>query len=232
MKQNYLKLMLKNLFLLFILIGFIAPVSAQKEALIGKDLTISLGAGKNRFFENEIFELAAPIELPLKVNLGINKRMEAGAEYQPIIFNNRSAIDLAARDSNKNQFSGSMHSANVNFQYSLQNNYRFNGYIQLSGGYTFLHTKHYKFGELNEVIGNGYNWSATGGLRYQLGNTNDDVFNWFFDFGLAYTRFNIDVTDSRIDGISLASDDKTWKDLNFGSVDVIIQIGYRFRFKR
>lgn len=224
--------MIKNLLLFFLFIGLSGPSIAQNEALLGKDLTISLGAGKNRFFESEIFDLAAPIELPLKINVGINKRMEAGVEYQPIIFNNRSAIDLAARDSNRNQFAGSMHSANANFQYSLQNNYRLNGYIQLSGGYTYLHTKHWTFGELNEVIGTGYNWSATGGLRYQLGNTNNDVFNWFFDFALAYTRFNLDITDSRIDGVSLPKDDKTWNDLKFGSIDVIIQIGYRFRFKK
>ena len=106
-----------------------------------------------------------------------------------------------------------------------------NGYFQLNGGYSALHKKQWINGEINELIGEGYNWSLAGGLRYQLGNMYDDVFPWFFDFSLAYTRFNIQVDKYAIGGILQPKNEQSWSDIKFGSIDAVMRIGYRLRFK-
>lgn len=210
---------------------FVNGTFAQDESLLGKDLTISLGATKNRFFEDDQFRVAVPIELPLLINYGVNKKIEFGVEVSPMIFNDRSNFDFNGIDSLRNHFGGFMQNYNGVLQYSVNNNYRFNGYMQATGGYSYLHKKQWIRGTLNELIGSGYNFSFGGGLRYQMGNMYDDVFPWFFDFSVNYTRYNLEISDYKIKGEQQPKSDNAWNDLKFGSIDVSFRIGYRFRKK-
>lgn len=227
---------MKNLILLIVFFSCFYGYSQNKdESLKGKDITFSIGAGKNRFLEKEEdgeFLISAPIELPISMNIGISKKVEIGAEWAPIIFNDKSSYNFEGYDSTKNKFGGYLQSMNLNLLYSLNNNYRMNGYLQLNGGYSSLHKKQFISGKLNELVGEGYNWSLGGGLRYQLGNMYDDVFPWFFDFSLVYTRFNIQIDKYAINNVIQAKTESSWNDLKFGSIDVVIRIGYRIRFKQ
>tara|TARA_B100001778_G_C18487151_1_gene583254 strand:+ start:234 stop:914 length:681 start_codon:yes stop_codon:yes gene_type:complete len=226
---------LKNIVVLILILTSLSGYTQQKdESLKGKDITFSIGAGKNKFFEKqnqEEFLIAAPIELPINFNIGLSKKIEIGAEWTPIVFNDKSPYNFDGYDSTMNKFGGHLQSMNFNIQYSLNNNYRMNGYIQLNGGYSALHKKQWVSGDLTELVGEGYNWSLAGGLRYQLGNMYDDVFPWFFDFSLAYTRFNIQIDKYAIDGVIQPEGERSWNDLKFGSIDVVMRIGYRLRFK-
>ena len=226
---------MKNIVILILILTSLSGYTQQKdESLKGKDITFSIGAGKNKFFEKqnqEEFLIAAPIELPINFNVGLSKKIEIGAEWTPIVFNDKSPYNFDGYDSTMNKFGGHLQSMNFNLQYSLNNNYRMNGYVQLNGGYSALHKKQWVSGDLNELIGEGYNWSLAGGLRYQLGNMYDDVFPWFFDFSLAYTRFNIKIDKYAINGDLQPNGESSWNDLKFGSIDVVMKIGYRFRFK-
>ena len=103
--------------------------------------------------------------------------------------------------------------------------------MQAGGGYTLLHKKQLIIGDLNELIGDGYSYSFGGGLRYQLGNEYNDVYPWFFDFSLVYTRFNFLISEYTINGETQPASNKSWTPLNFGSIDVILRLGYRFRKK-
>lgn len=219
----------KHLIYLLILISSVS--FGQEKSLLAKDVTISLGAGKNKFFEKREFAVAVPIELPSTIIVGLNNQFEFGIEYAPILFNDRSSSDFQGLDSTRNHFGGNLQSFNAILQYSLNNNYRFNGYLQATGGYSMLHKKRWIVGDLNEVIGEGHNWSIGCGARYQLGNMYDDVFPWFFDFSLVYTRYNIEITDFLIENIQQPKVNSTWDPLNFGAVDVVLRIGYRFRKK-
>lgn len=214
----------------FLTLNFFDAYS-QDESLLGKDFTISIGATKNRFFEDREFEVAVPIELPILFNFAINKHFEIGLEASPMIFNDRSNFDFNGIDSLRNHFGGFMQNYNGLVQYSLNNNYRFNGYAQAGYGYSFLHKKQWIRGDLSEVIGNGTNWSIGGGLRYQMGNMYDDVFPWFFDFSLAYTKYNLVISNYKVNGEQQPKTSNTWDDLKFGSIDVTFRIGYRFRSK-
>lgn len=226
---------MKNIVVLILILTSLSGYAQQKdESLKGKDITFSIGAGKNKFFEKqnqEEFLIAAPIELPINFNIGLSKKIEIGAEWTPIVFNDKSPYNFDGYDSTMNKFGGHLQSMNFNIQYSLNNNYRMNGYIQLNGGYSALHKKQWVSGDLTELFGEGYNWSLAGGLRYQLGNMYDDVFPWFFDFSLAYTRFNIQIDKYAIDGVIQPEGERSWNDLKFGSIDVVMRIGYRLRFK-
>ncbi len=226
---------MKNIVVLILILTSLSGYTQQKdESLKGKDITFSIGAGKNKFFEKqnqEEFLIAAPIELPINFNIGLSKKIEIGAEWTPIVFNDKSPYNFDGYDSTMNKFGGHLQSMNFNIQYSLNNNYRMNGYIQLNGGYSALHKKQWVSGDLTELVGEGYNWSLAGGLRYQLGNMYDDVFPWFFDFSLAYTRFNIQIDKYAIDGVIQPEGERSWNDLKFGSIDVVMRIGYRLRFK-
>ena len=227
---------MKNLILLIVFFScFYGYAQNKDESLKGKDITFSIGAGKNRFLENEEdgeFLIAAPLEIPLNMNIGLSKKIEIGAEWSPIIFNDKSIYNFDGYDSTINKFRGNLQSMNLNIQYSLNNNYRMNGYLQLNGGYSYLHKKQLISGDLNELVGEGYNWSFGGGLRYQLGNMYDDVFPWFFDFSLVYTRFNINISEYAIDDVSQPKDESSWNDLKFGSIDVVMRFGYRIRYKK
>jgi len=221
--------------LILILTSLSGYTQQKDESLKGKDITFSIGAGKNKFFEKqnqEEFLIAAPIELPINFNVGLSKKIEIGAEWTPIVFNDKSPYNFDGYDSTMNKFGGHLQSMNFNIQYSLNNNYRMNGYVQLNGGYSALHKKQWISGVLNELVGEGYNWSLAGGLRYQLGNMYDDVFPWFFDFSLAYTRFNIQIDKYAISGVLQPTGESSWNDLKFGSIDVVMRIGYRFRLKK
>ena len=227
---------MKNIVIIILILTSLSGYTQQKdESLKGKDITFSIGAGKNKFFEKqnqEEFLIAAPIELPINFNVGLSKKIEIGAEWTPIVFNDKSPYNFDGYDSTMNKFGGHLQSMNFNIQYSLNNNYRMNGYVQLNGGYSALHKKQSISGDLNELVGEGYNWSLAGGLRYQLGNMYDDVFPWFFDFSLAYTRFNIQIDKYAINNILQPPGESSWNDLKFGSIDVVMRIGYRFRFKK
>lgn len=235
--ENYFSFkQLKNYFILILIFLSLQSFGQFKdEALWGSDVTFSIGAGKNKFLEKEQdaqFSLAAPIELPVSINFGLSKKIEMGAEYSPIIFNDRSPYNFSGYDSTKNQFKGHLQSVNLNFQYSLNNHYRMNQYFQLNGGYSSLYKKQWIAGDLNELIGQGYNWSIAGGIRYQLGNMFDDVFPWYFDFSLAYTRMNIKISKYSIDNVIQSRQESSWNDLKFGSIDAVMRIGYRIRFKK
>ena len=219
------------IFNIFLFATLISIGQQNDESLIAKDLTISIGAGKNKFFEEREFELTAPLEVPTQLNLGLSKKLEIGLEWSPIIFNDRFSYNIFNSDSLRSVHKGGINNGIFNIQYSMNNNYRMNGYIQAGGGYTYLHKKQWIIGDLNELIGEGYNWSIGGGLRYQLGNIYDDVFPWFFDVSLAYTRFNINITEFSINEVLEPKESPSWQDLNFGSIDVLLRFGYRFRVK-
>lgn len=204
---------------------------AQDEAVLAKDVTFSIGAGKNRFFEEREFGIASPLEVPVGFNIGLSKFVEIGFDFTPIFFNDRSAYDFSGLDSTKNHFAGHLLNYNANLHYSLVNNFRMSGYVVVNGGYSNLHKKQWIIGDLNELKGEGYNYSFGGGLRYQLGNEYDDVFPWYFDFSIVYTKFNLKMTSYTIDGITQPSINNSWDPLEFGSIDVNLRIGYRLRFK-
>lgn len=218
------------LFILFTISFF--SLYAQEEAVLPKDVTISIGAGKSRFYEDREFILAAPLEVPILLNFGIFKNTELGLEFAPLFFNDKSAYNLSTEiDSTKNHFSGNILSFNSKIQHSLINTLRLSAYVQAGGGYTLLHKKQLIIGDLNELIGDGYSYSFGGGLRYQLGNEYNDVYPWFFDFSLVYTRFNFLISEYTINGKTQPTSDQSWTPLNFGSIDVILRLGYRFRNK-
>lgn len=226
---------MKKIVLVILILLTICSIGQKEASLKGKDITFSLGAGKNKFFEKQNrkeFLLAAPIELPMNINVGLSKTLEIGAEWTPIVFDDKSPFNFSGYDSTRNEFTGHLQSINFNIQYSVNNTYRMNGYFQLNGGYSALHKKQWVSGALNELVGEGFNWSLAGGLRYQLGNMYDDVFPWFFDFSLAYTRFNIQIDSYTINNVLQPPGESSWNDLKFGSIDVVMRIGYRIRFKR
>tara|TARA_B110000211_G_C14060185_1_gene545172 strand:+ start:1076 stop:1747 length:672 start_codon:yes stop_codon:yes gene_type:complete len=219
------------LLFLFIIISA-SPLYSQGETVLPKDVTISLGAGKNRFYEEREFILAAPLEAPILLNIGIFKNTELGFEFAPLFFNDRSAYNLSTEiDSTKNHFGGNILSFNAHVQHSLLNTFRMSAYVQAGGGYTALHKKQLIIGNLNELIGDGYSYSFGGGLRYQLGNEYNDVYPWFFDFSLVYTKYNFVISEYTINGDTQPETNESWDPLNFGSVDVILRFGYRFRKK-
>lgn len=223
---------MRSALLLFLIIFLSTPSFSQDETTLPKDITISIGAGKNRFYEEREFLLAAPLEAPILVNFGIFKNTEIGIEVSPIFFNDKSAYNLSTQyDSTKNHFGGSIISYNALVQHSLLNTFRMSGYLQAGGGYSSLHKKQLIVGDLTEVIGSGYSYTFGGGLRYQLGNEYDDVFPWFFDFSLVYTKFNFEISEYAIDGVSQPKNNESWDPLKFGSVDVVLRFGYRFRKK-
>jgi len=219
------------LILFFILISF-SHLFSQDETTLPKDITISVGAGKNRFYEEKEFILAAPLEAPILINIGIFKNTEIGFEFSPVFFNDKSAYNLSTEiDSTRNHFGGNILSYNAHLQHSLMNTFRMSAYIQAGGGYSALHKKQIIIGDLNELIGSGYSYTFGGGLRYQLGNEYDDVFPWFFDFSLVYTKFNFKISEYSVDGKSQPKSSESWDPLKFGSIDVILRFGYRFRKK-
>lgn len=218
--------------ILFILITSVFPTFGQDEATLPKDVTISIGAGKNRFFEEREFVLAAPLSVPFLINVGIFKNTEFGVEFNPIFFNDRSAYNLSTTvDSTRNHFSGNLLNFNGNIQHSIVNNFRMSGYVKAGLGYSALHKKQWIVGKYNELLGSGYNYSFGGGLRYQLGNEYDDVFPWYFDFSILYTGFNLKIDNFLIDDVRQPASNDSWDPLKFGSIDVILRLGYRFRKK-
>ena len=90
------------------------------EALLKKDLTISLGGGKNRYYIQE-FQLFAPLSLPLTVNYAFFKSFELGLMYQPSFFNDRSNADFQRGETAKNQSLGGVQSGGFNSKISLFN---------------------------------------------------------------------------------------------------------------
>jgi|TARA_B100000795_G_scaffold269289_1_gene258224 opacity protein-like surface antigen len=217
--------------LIFILIS-LSSLFAQDKSTLPKDITISIGAGKNRFYEKKEFILAAPLETPILLNIGIFTNTEIGFEFSPIFFNDKSAYNISTEfDSTKNHFGGNILSYNAHLQHSLVNNFRMSSYIQAGMGYSALHKKQLIIGDLNELIGEGYSYTLGGGLRYQLGNEYNDVFPWFFDLSIAYTRFNFKISKYSINSKPQPLSSASWDPLNFGSIDVVLRFGYRFRKK-
>ena len=77
---------MKNIVILILILTSLSGYTQQKdESLKGKDITFSIGAGKNKFFEKqnqEEFLIAAPIELPINFNVGLSKKIEIGADHR------------------------------------------------------------------------------------------------------------------------------------------------------
>ena len=223
---------MKSVLLYLFIIISVSPLYSQDETVLPKDITISIGAGKNRFFEEREFILASKLEAPILINIGIFKNTEIGFEFTPLFFNDQSQYNLTTEyDSTRNHFGGNTLSFNAHIQHSLLNTYRMSAYIQGGGGYTALHKKQLIIGDLNELIGDGYSYTFGGGLRYQLGNAYDDVFPWFFDLALVYTKYSFVISEYSINGTTQPSTNESWDPLKFGSIDVILRFGYRFRKK-
>lgn len=222
----------KKLVYLFLFCSLLG-VAQDDLALKQGDISISFGAGSNRYLESENFTTTTPLEAPIELNVGLNKYFEVGTEWSITFFNNKTQNGTTRNiDTTKNKSIGNMINYSGSIKYSLNNNYRSNGYLVAGGGFSDLNKRTWIGGKFHEQYGEGYNWMIGGGLRYQLGNMYDDVFPWFFDFSLTYTRYKHGIMQFLVDNELQPRVESGWDDLNFGSIDVAIRIGYRIRYKK
>ena len=220
--------------LLYLFLLMCIFVNGQDELSLSQvDISVSVGTGSNRFFEPDNFSGTTPLELPLEVNVGLSKNLELGAEWSITFFNDKTQNGTTQDiDTSKSKSIGNLLNYNGSIKYSVNNTYRSNSYLIAGGGFSDLNKRSWIGGRYNELYGEGYNWTVGGGLRYQLGNMYDDVFPWFFDFSLTYTRYNFQIMRFAVEDIVQPRTESKWNDLKFGSVDIAVRIGYRFRYKK
>jgi len=196
------------------------------------DFSISVGAGKNVFFDEE-FEFVAPYMLPVSVSLALLNKLEIGVRYAPVFFADRSNVTFEnATSSAKNHKFGGIQAFGGDLKYAIYNDYGVMAFVSGGGMYNILNKNEFDAGLLYEIDGVGY--SITGGLgaRYQMGDDDGDLFPWYFEMGLYYSRIKYDITNYQLDGVVQPETSRRWNDLNFNGLDVTISFGYRFRSKK
>lgn len=219
--------------LYFFLFATFISIGQSDFSLQQGDVTVSFGAGSNRYFETKNFEGTTPFEIPVNITVGLSKKLELGTEFSVTFFNDKTQNgSIQDIDTTKNKSIGNLLNYGGVLKYSLNNTYRSNSYLLAGGGYSDLNKRSWITGRLQELYGEGYYWEFGGALRYHLGNMYDDVFPWFFDFSLTYKRYNFNITEFSVDEVIQPRTESSWDDLKYGSIDVAIKVGYRIRYKK
>ncbi len=200
------------------------------EALLKKDLTISLGGGKNRYYIPE-FQLFAPLSLPLTVNYAFFKSFELGLMYQPSFFNDRSNADFQRGETAKNQSLGGVQSGGFNSKISLFNENGILAFVETGLLFSELKKNQFIEGVFHEKHGTGRQIMGGFGVRYHLGDEFGTIYPWFFELSALWSQHKYDIHTFRIEGETQPSTDSNWQDLKFGALDINIKFGYRFRNK-
>jgi hypothetical protein len=201
-----------------------------EEALLKKDLTISIGGGKNRYYIPE-FQLFAPLSIPLTVNYAFFKSFELGLMYQPSFFNDRSNADFQRGETAKNQSLGGVQSAGFNSKISLFNENGIFAFMETGLMFSELKKNQFIEGVFHEKHGTGRQIMGGFGVRYHLGDEFGTIYPWFFEFSALCSQHKFDIHTFRIESETQPSTDSNWQDLKFGALDINIKFGYRFRKK-
>ena len=213
-------------------VGSYAGEDDDKDlGMLRNDFSISIGAGKNKFFEDE-FEFVAPYMANLSLDYVLFKNFELGLEYSPVFFSDRSNVNFANTGPAKNRNFGGIQSLGGNLKYGIYNDYGVLAYLTAGGKYAVLDRNQYDEGDLREIDGEGHYFSGGFGVRYQLGNEHGDVFPWFFEMSVLYTRTHFNVLHYSINEEVQPKSSEVWDDMDFNGIDVIIRFGYRFRKKK
>lgn len=200
----------------------------QEPTLQGGDFTVSIGAAKNRFFEED-FDLFAPFSLPVSIGYGINKHVELNMLYNPTIFDDRSSVDLSVSTQARNERLGGIQSFGAGGKVSTFNDLGMLGFLEFGSLFSLLDQQQYINGVFHERNGSGYQLFGGFGLRYQLGNEYGDIYPWYFEISVLWTQHIYEIDDYRIEGEVQPRTDDDWESLNFGSIDAAIKVGYRLR---
>ena len=218
----------------FLLVCFVNPLFSEESSNKGLqkgDLSVSLGAGKTVLFHKQ-FETVAPYLLTANIEYAFLNSLEVGLEYTPLFFANKSNVDFNNASALKNHNFGGIQIGGLNVKYNVYNDYGVAAYF--SGGikYSVLDKNTYIDGQLHEIDGKGLNYNLGFGVRYYLGDEYGDVYPWYFDMGIFYSRFNQDVLNYKLESVVQPKTDPNWGSLSYNSLDVVIRFGYRFRLKK
>lgn len=195
------------------------------------DFSVSVGAGKNVFFDDE-FKFVAPYMVPLSLNLAVMNKLEIGLRYVPVFFADRSNVTFEnATTAEKNHKFGGLQTFGGDLKYAVYNDYGVMAFVSGGGMYNLLNKNEFDDGQLRELDGVGYSIVGGIGARYQLGDDDGDLFPWYFEMGLYYSRIKYDIIDNKLDGVVEPETAERWNDLNFNGLDIAISFGYRFRSK-
>jgi len=194
------------------------------------DLSFSVGAGKNVFFDGE-FEFVAPYMIPVSINIAFLDKMEIGLRYAPVFFADRSNVTFENVSAAKNHNFGGVQAFGGDLKYAIYNDYGVMAFISGGGMYNILNKNEYKNDYLHEINGQGYSVAGGIGARYQLGDDDGDLYPWYFEMGLYYSRVKYSITDYRLDEVVQPQTAERWNDMNFNGLDVTISFGYRLRSK-
>lgn len=227
--QMYVVLVM-SLFMLFSN-AVISAEDKQKDYGMQKgDFSISVGAGKNVFFDEE-FEFVAPYMIPVSVNFAFINKMEIGLRYAPVFFADRSNVTFENVTAAKNHNFGGIQAFGGDIKYAIYNDYGVMAFLSGGGMYNILDKNEYKDDYLHEIDGTGYSILVGLGARYQLGDDDGDLFPWYFEMGIYYSRVKYDISNYRLDEVVQPESAERWNDLNFNGLDVTLSFGYRFRSK-
>ncbi|MFT6746798.1 MAG: hypothetical protein ACJAZ2_001142 [Glaciecola sp.] len=217
---------------LFLFSSVLKAADEQKDYGMQKgDFSISVGAGKNVYFDEE-FEFVAPYMVPVSVNFALMNKLELGLRYAPVFFADRSNVTFEnATSVAKNHKFGGVQAFGGDLKYAIYNDYGVMAFISGGGMYNIMNKNEYDAGALVEIDGVGYSILGGIGVRYQLGDDDGDLFPWYFEMALYYSRVKYDITDYKRDSVVQEQTSKRWNDLNFNGLDVTISFGYRFRSK-
>lgn len=216
------------------LLGLVSTVGyAQDEKDFGlqkNDFSFSIGAGKNKFFHDE-YELVAPYMVNVSLDYAFLNKFEVGIEYSPVFFADRSNVNFVNVSAEKNTNFGGIQNLGGNLKYGVYNDYGVLAYLVGGGKYGVLNRNQYIEGDLRELDGEGYSIVAGIGVRYQLGDEYGDVFPWFFEMSLLYSRNTFNITNYTLNEEVQDRRFDSWNDLKYNGLDVVIRFGYRFRKK-
>ncbi len=194
------------------------------------DLAVSIGGGKNIYFDPE-FDLVAPYMIPVALDFAVADKVEIGVEYTPVFFADRSNVNFVTTGSEKNHNFGNIHAMGLEAKYALYNDYGVMAYAGAGGKYNVMSKNQFVSGVLNEIKGTGHSIVLGLGVRYQLSDVEGDVYPWYFEMGLNFSKIKYEISDYMRDGATLPLTSVGWNDLNFTALDVAIRFGYRFRKK-
>lgn len=195
------------------------------------DFSISVGGGKNIYFQDE-FEFVAPYMVPVSLGFAVHDKVELALEYTPVFFADRSNVNFAPTTAAKNHNYGNIHAFGGDVKYAVYNDYGVMAYFSGGGKYNIMDKNQYNNGTLEELDGTGNSIVLGFGVRYQLGDDQGDLFPWFFDIGIYYSRITYNISSFKSDGVLQPMSNSHYDPLKFNALDVAIRFGYRFRTKK
>ena len=125
-----------------------------------------------------------------------------------------------------------MQSGGINSKIALFNENGIFAFMELGVLYSDLKKNQYIEGLYHEKHGTGKQIMGGFGVRYHLGDEFGTIYPWFFEISGLWSRHNYSINTFRIEGESQSFSDSNWQDLKFGSLDINIKFGYRFRAKQ